>query len=105
MQITRSSSDTAKGPVDWFTGDVYIDSVAAAPPPSRVTANLVHFRPGAINEGDDEHHVAVDDRVDAAFLEPARTSSTDLWEAAFRDGAAMSLDEAIAYALDEARPR
>ena len=39
MQITRSSIDTAKGPGGWFTGDVYIDSVAAAPPPSRVTAN------------------------------------------------------------------
>lgn len=47
MQITRSTIDTAKGPADWFTGDVYIDSVAAAPPPSRMTANLVHFMPGA----------------------------------------------------------
>jgi len=47
MQITRSSVDTAKGPTDWFTGDVYIDAVAAAPPPSRVRANLVHFMPGA----------------------------------------------------------
>ncbi len=47
MQITRSSIDTAKGPADWFTGDVYIDAVAAAPAPSRVTANLVHFMPGA----------------------------------------------------------
>ena len=47
MQITRSSVDTAKGAADWFTGDVYIDAVAAAPAPSRVTANLVHFMPGA----------------------------------------------------------
>ena len=47
MQITRSSIDTVHGPGDWFTGDVYIDAVAAAPPPSRVTANLVHFMPGA----------------------------------------------------------
>ena len=47
MQITRSTLNTAKGPGDWFTGDVYIDAVAAAPPPSRVTANLVHFMPGA----------------------------------------------------------
>jgi hypothetical protein len=31
MQITRSSVDTAKGPGDWFTVDVYIDPVAAAP--------------------------------------------------------------------------
>ena len=47
MQITRISIDTAKGPDDSFTGDVYIESVAAAPPPSRMTANLVHFMPGA----------------------------------------------------------
>ena len=47
MQITRSTADTAKGPVDWFTGDVYIDQVAATPPPGRVQAALVHFTPGA----------------------------------------------------------
>jgi quercetin dioxygenase-like cupin family protein len=47
MEITRSSIDTAKGPSAWFTGDVYIDAVAAAPAPARVQANLVHFTPGA----------------------------------------------------------
>ena len=47
MQITRSSTDTVQGPADWFTGDVYIDAVAAAPAPSRLSANLVHFMPGA----------------------------------------------------------
>jgi quercetin dioxygenase-like cupin family protein len=47
MQITRNSIDTIKGPEEWFTGDVYIDPVAAAPPPARVQANLVHFTPGA----------------------------------------------------------
>ena len=47
MQIVRSSISTTKGPGDWFTGDVYIDAVAAAPAPSRVSANLVHFMPGA----------------------------------------------------------
>ena len=47
MQITRSSIATARGPADWFTGDVYIDAVAAAPAPSRVTAALVHVVPGA----------------------------------------------------------
>ena len=47
MEITRSSIDTAKGPDAWFTGDVYIDAVAAAPAPARVQANLVHFTPGA----------------------------------------------------------
>jgi quercetin dioxygenase-like cupin family protein len=47
MEITRGSIDTGKGPDDWFTGDVYIDAVAAAPPPARVRANLVHFTPRA----------------------------------------------------------
>jgi hypothetical protein len=52
VQITRSSLDTAKGPADWFTGDVYIDAVAAAPAPSWVTANLVLF------EADEEYAAA-----------------------------------------------
>jgi quercetin dioxygenase-like cupin family protein len=47
MQITRGSIETAKGPADWFTGDVYIDAVAASPAPARAQANLVHFTPGA----------------------------------------------------------
>ncbi len=47
MQITRSSIDTAKGPAEWFTGDVYIDAVAATPAPGRAQVNMVHFAPGA----------------------------------------------------------
>src|SRR5437763_44788 len=47
MEITRSGLETIKGPDTWFTGDVYIDPVAAAPAPGRVQANLVHFTPGA----------------------------------------------------------
>jgi quercetin dioxygenase-like cupin family protein len=47
MQITHSSLQTAKGPSDWFTGDVYIDTVAVAAGPSRLGAALVHFTPGA----------------------------------------------------------
>ena len=47
MKITRSSVYTVKGPGDWFTGDVYLDAAAASPPPSRVSASLVHFMPGA----------------------------------------------------------
>src|SRR3954462_8983581 len=47
MQITRSSVDTQKGPTDWFTGDVYIDVVAAPEATSTFAAALVHFTPGA----------------------------------------------------------
>jgi quercetin dioxygenase-like cupin family protein len=47
MQITRSSLDTTPGPADWFTGDVYVDTIAAPSPPARAAAALVHFTPGA----------------------------------------------------------
>jgi quercetin dioxygenase-like cupin family protein len=47
MQITRNSLDTRAGPSDWFTGDVYIDTVAAPSDGSRLSASSVHFTPGA----------------------------------------------------------
>ena len=47
MQITRNSLDTSPGPDDWFTGSVFIDTVANPTPPSRVGAAMVHFTPGA----------------------------------------------------------
>ena len=47
MQITRSSLDTQKGPTDWFSGDVYIDGIAAPAGSSTFSAALVHFTPGA----------------------------------------------------------
>ncbi len=47
MQITRSSIDTARGPAEWFTGDVYLDTLAVAQAGSTINAALVHFTPGA----------------------------------------------------------
>ena len=47
MQITRSSIETQKGPADWFTGDVYIDAIAAPAGTSTFAAATVHFTPGA----------------------------------------------------------
>ena len=44
MQITRNALDTNPGPADWFTGEVFIDMIAAAAP---VGAAAVHFTPGA----------------------------------------------------------
>ncbi len=44
MQITRNTLDTDTGPADWFTGTVFIDAIAAAPP---LAAAAVHFTPGA----------------------------------------------------------
>jgi quercetin dioxygenase-like cupin family protein len=47
MQVTRNGIDTAPGPDDWFTGAVYLDSVAAPSVGSRLSASSVHFTPGA----------------------------------------------------------
>src|ERR687895_1776694 len=47
MQITRNSIETAAGPSDWFTGAVYMDTVAAPSNGSRLSASSVHFTPGA----------------------------------------------------------
>jgi quercetin dioxygenase-like cupin family protein len=47
MEITRNSLDTAAGPADWFTGTVFIDTVATPAGSSRLAASSVHFTPGA----------------------------------------------------------
>jgi quercetin dioxygenase-like cupin family protein len=48
MQITRSgSTETTSGPGEWFTGTVYIDTVATPSESSRLGAASVHFVPGA----------------------------------------------------------
>jgi quercetin dioxygenase-like cupin family protein len=47
MQITRNNnSETANGPNDWFTGAVYIDTIAAPSDESALGAAAVHFTPG-----------------------------------------------------------
>jgi len=47
MKIIRNSLETNVGPSDWFTGTVYIDTVAVAAEPSKLAAASVHFTPGA----------------------------------------------------------
>ena len=47
MQITRNGLETGRGPSDWFTGTVYIDTVAVPEGSSRLMASNVHFTPGA----------------------------------------------------------
>jgi quercetin dioxygenase-like cupin family protein len=47
MHMTRNSVATTKGSTDWFTGDVYVDTVAAPMGASRLSASSVHFTPGA----------------------------------------------------------
>ena len=47
MKITRNVLDTNLGPSDWFSGNVYIDTIAEPSEPSRLAAASVHFTPGA----------------------------------------------------------
>jgi quercetin dioxygenase-like cupin family protein len=47
VQLTRNSIETATGPSDWFTGAVYIDTVATPTEPTRLQVASVHFAPGA----------------------------------------------------------
>ncbi len=47
MQITRNSLATNPGPSEWFTGAVYLDTLAAPSAGSRLSAVNVHFTPGA----------------------------------------------------------
>ena len=47
MQITRNTLETGAGPADWFSGSVYIDTIAVPGDESPIGAAAVHFTPGA----------------------------------------------------------
>jgi quercetin dioxygenase-like cupin family protein len=47
MQVTRVRPDSQAGPSEWFTGEVWLDNIAAPPAPARLRAVSVHFTPGA----------------------------------------------------------
>jgi quercetin dioxygenase-like cupin family protein len=48
VEITGSGSQpSGKGPAEWFTGSVRIDSPFQRPPPARVGGATVTFEPGA----------------------------------------------------------
>lgn len=48
MEITRAgTTPSRKGPADWFTGSVRIDSLMNAHDPARVQGAAVTFEPGA----------------------------------------------------------
>lgn len=47
MDVTRSGINTVRGSSEWFSGEVYVDSMAAPSHGSRLSASSVHFTPGA----------------------------------------------------------
>ncbi|MFI5050464.1 MAG: cupin domain-containing protein [Gaiellales bacterium] len=47
MQVTRNGVPTTPGPGEWFTGTVFIDTVATPSGGARLSVSSVHFTPGA----------------------------------------------------------
>jgi quercetin dioxygenase-like cupin family protein len=47
MQITRSSIATGTGSAEWFTGQVYVETVTSPTAPSRLKATSADFTPSA----------------------------------------------------------
>jgi quercetin dioxygenase-like cupin family protein len=43
----QPKQSTAKGPAEWFTGDVWIDGIVRGEEPSRVRVSAVRFTPSA----------------------------------------------------------
>jgi quercetin dioxygenase-like cupin family protein len=43
----QAKQPSAKGPAEWFTGDVWIDAIARGEEPSRVRVSAVRFTPSA----------------------------------------------------------
>ncbi|MGH9205477.1 MAG: hypothetical protein ACRD1G_02795, partial [Acidimicrobiales bacterium] len=46
-QATFALFVSAKGPAEWFTGDVWIDAIARGEEPSRIRVSIVRFTPSA----------------------------------------------------------
>jgi quercetin dioxygenase-like cupin family protein len=48
MEVTGAADrPSARGPAEWFTGEVWTDEIASLPGPGLVRALRVHFTPGA----------------------------------------------------------
>jgi quercetin dioxygenase-like cupin family protein len=47
VDVIRTRPETQAAPADWFTGTIWIDTIAGDTAPSRLRAASVHFAPGA----------------------------------------------------------
>lgn len=47
MRIDNGDRGSARGPAEWFTGEVWMDRIAEPSPASQVSVLRVHFTPGA----------------------------------------------------------
>jgi quercetin dioxygenase-like cupin family protein len=70
MQITKNSLATSPGPSEWFTGTVYIDTVATPSVGSRLQASSVHFTLGARTAWQRGGPIEIIRPGDRVFFEP-----------------------------------
>ena len=75
MKLTRSSADTASGPADWFTGDVYIDAIRNPDDQSAVGCAHVRFTPGARTAGTPTPRARPSTSPTASATSPAAAAS------------------------------
>ena len=47
MRIDNGDRGSARGPAEWFTGEVWMDRIAEPSPASQMSVLRVHFAPGA----------------------------------------------------------
>jgi quercetin dioxygenase-like cupin family protein len=47
VKITRNTTGTQRGPEEWFTGTVFLDSISTPSEAFPLGAAMVHFTPGA----------------------------------------------------------
>jgi aryl-alcohol dehydrogenase-like predicted oxidoreductase len=98
----QSKQPTAKGPAEWFTGDVWIDAIARGEEPSRVRVSAVRFTPSAgitliqLAIGFVLNHPA----ITAALIGPRTMEQLDSQLPA----ADVVLDEALLDRIDEIVP-
>ena len=71
---------------------------------ARLRGAAAAYDSSGIHDAAAAHHSSrIYNRLDTEFFEPARTRhGADAWDAAARDGSALSFEEAIAYALEKA---
>jgi hypothetical protein len=67
-------------------------------------SHAARLRGAAAAHGYGQQQDAVEARLEAAYFATARTRhGADAWDAAVREGAQLSFEDAIAYALDQQR--
>ena len=78
MKITPSSSETASGPADWFTGDVYIDGSRSPADRPRLAATTSNSYPARAPRGTTTPRARPSTSLTASGTSPAAAASREI---------------------------